>query len=246
MHSNNTFSVFNVTYPLSNYSLHFSLAKKIGWWDTCADAIGEDFHMTEKAFWKTEGTVVAVPIFAAFNQLSIQTGKGYWEDLKARFWQAERHARGVSDVPYNINMLVKRPFKWRTFVAAFHVIENYTLPALVPWALTAMTYEYNILFTYSNHSPQLISSKYFNPLYTWNTVCIYLSYFFYWLQKRRATTVLYELENESIFRVIEYPILFFFNMFAISIPTYIISAFGALVEGREYVVAEKVVNKHAK
>ena len=53
MHSNNSFSLFNVTYPLSNYSLHFSLAKQIGWWDTCADAIGEDFHMTEKAFWKT-------------------------------------------------------------------------------------------------------------------------------------------------------------------------------------------------
>ena len=40
MHSNNTVSIFNITYPLSNYSLHFSLAKKIGWWDTCADAIG--------------------------------------------------------------------------------------------------------------------------------------------------------------------------------------------------------------
>ena len=46
MHSNNHFSLFDVTFPLSNYSLHFSLAKKIGWWDTCSDAIGEDFHMT--------------------------------------------------------------------------------------------------------------------------------------------------------------------------------------------------------
>ena len=33
-------------------------------------------------------------------------------------------------------------------------------------------------------------------------------------------------------------------MFLISIPSYVISAFGALVEGREYVVAEKVVSKH--
>ena len=88
MHSNNTFSIFDVTYPLSNYSLHFTLAKRIGWWDTCADAIGEDFHMTEKAFWKTDGNIIAIPILAPFNQLSIQTGKGYWADIKARFWQA--------------------------------------------------------------------------------------------------------------------------------------------------------------
>lgn len=140
MHSNNTFSVFNVTFPLSNYSLHFSLAKNIGWWDTCPDAIGEDFHMTEKAFWKTQGRIITVPIMAPFNQISIQTGKGYWEDIKARFWQAERHARGVSDVPYNINMLIKQPFSWKTFIAALQVIENYTMPGLVPWALTAMTY----------------------------------------------------------------------------------------------------------
>lgn len=40
MHSNNSFSIFNVTYPLSNYSIHYSLVKKIGFWDTCADAIG--------------------------------------------------------------------------------------------------------------------------------------------------------------------------------------------------------------
>jgi hypothetical protein len=40
MHSNNLMSFFNISFPLSNYSLQFTLAKKIGWWDTCADAIG--------------------------------------------------------------------------------------------------------------------------------------------------------------------------------------------------------------
>jgi hypothetical protein len=122
MHNNNTLSIFNITFPLSNYSLHFTLAKKIGWWDTCADAIGEDFHMTEKAFWKTAGNVEAIPIYAPFNQVCIQTGNGAWADIKARFWQAERHARGVSDVAYNINMLIKKPFSWRTFVVAYNVL----------------------------------------------------------------------------------------------------------------------------
>ena len=88
MHSNNTFSIFSVTYPLSNYSLHFSLAKKIGWWDTCPDAIGEDFHTAQKVYWKTDGTVKMRPIYVCFNQVNISTGNGYWADLKARFWQA--------------------------------------------------------------------------------------------------------------------------------------------------------------
>ena len=73
------------------------------------------------------------------------------------------------------------------------VIENYTMPALVPWALTAMTYEYNVLFKYTNHSPFLISQQYFNPLYTLNTIAMFGAYFFYYLVKRRATTVLYGL-----------------------------------------------------
>ena len=140
--------------------------------------------MTEKAFWKTEGKIEAIPIFAPFNQLGIQTGKGYWADIKARFWQAERHARGVSDVPYNINMLIKRPMRWRTLVAAFHVIESYMLPALIPWALTAMTYEYNILFKYTNHSPLLISQSHFSPFYTYNTILLYLAFLSYYVQKR--------------------------------------------------------------
>jgi hypothetical protein len=37
--------------------------------------------------------------------------------------------------------------------------------------------------------------------------------------------------------------MFFFNMFGITLPCYVIAAYGALFEGREYVVAEKVISK---
>lgn len=37
--------------------------------------------MTMKAFWKTEGDVETVPIYAPFNQINIQTGKGYLPDV---------------------------------------------------------------------------------------------------------------------------------------------------------------------
>ena len=107
MHAANLFSLANITYPLSNYSLSFNLTKRIGFWDTVEEAIGEDFHTTQKAVWKTNGEVVTVPIYAPFNQLNLATGGGYLADLEARFWQGERHARGLGDIPYTINMLIK-------------------------------------------------------------------------------------------------------------------------------------------
>jgi hypothetical protein len=36
------------------------------------------------------------------SQLCVQTGNGYLEDIKARFWQAERHARGISSLIYAV------------------------------------------------------------------------------------------------------------------------------------------------
>jgi hypothetical protein len=69
------------------------------------------------------------------------------------------------------------------------------MPALVPWALMAMSYQTNVLFMYEKPSPELISDAVISPIFTLNTIFAYLAYFFYWLIKRRATTVLYDLEN---------------------------------------------------
>ena len=70
-HASNLFSCFDLTFPLSNYTLSFNLVKRIGYWDTCADAIGEDFHTTQKAYWKTGGKIIGKPIHVCFNQLNI-------------------------------------------------------------------------------------------------------------------------------------------------------------------------------
>ena len=69
-------------------SMCLALIKQVGYWDTCGDAIGEDFHMTIKSFWKTKGNVYTEYIHLPFNQLNVQTGVSYFCDLKARFWQA--------------------------------------------------------------------------------------------------------------------------------------------------------------
>jgi hypothetical protein len=55
MHFSNLYSSFDLSFPLSNYTMSYQLIKRIGYWDTCADAIGEDFHTTQKAVWKTNG-----------------------------------------------------------------------------------------------------------------------------------------------------------------------------------------------
>jgi hypothetical protein len=57
MHHSNLLSIFDASFPLSNYTLSFNMIKRIGFWDTCADAIGEDFHTTMKAYWKCHGDV---------------------------------------------------------------------------------------------------------------------------------------------------------------------------------------------
>lgn len=75
------------TFMFSNYSMSYNLIKRVGYWDTVEEAIAEDFHMFLKAHFKTQGEVIAVPIYTPFNQLSIQTGNGYLEDIKAKFWQ---------------------------------------------------------------------------------------------------------------------------------------------------------------
>jgi len=81
MHHSNLISAFDASFPLSNYTISFNMVKNMGFWDTCPDAIGEDFHTTIKAFWKYKGDVTTIPIYAPFNQVNIQTGKGYLDDI---------------------------------------------------------------------------------------------------------------------------------------------------------------------
>ena len=76
------------SFPLSNYTLSYTLVNRVKGWDTCHDAVGEDFHMVQKSYWKTQNDIKTVPIYVPFNQLSLQTDKGHVSDIRARFWQA--------------------------------------------------------------------------------------------------------------------------------------------------------------
>lgn len=62
------------------------------------------------------------PIYVPFNQVNISTGNGYCADTKARFWQAERHAKGVSDVAYCFKQFFNSSFKWKNLLVMWFIV----------------------------------------------------------------------------------------------------------------------------
>ncbi len=74
--------------------MSYQTIKKIGFIDTNADAMCDDYHISNKSLWKTQGQIEIIPIYVFFNMVSLSTGGSLWQDVKARFWQAERHMRG--------------------------------------------------------------------------------------------------------------------------------------------------------
>ena len=52
------FNCYGICLPLSNYTLSYNMIKRIGYWDTCADAIGEDYHTLVKSRVKTNGKII--------------------------------------------------------------------------------------------------------------------------------------------------------------------------------------------
>lgn len=194
VHFCNLVTCFNASFPLSNYTLSYSLIKEIGFWDTCADAIGEDFHTTIKAFWKTNGQVKTIFLHTSFNQVNIQTGDGYFADISARFWQAERHARGCADAAYCINMLLTKKVNWRTFIISFNSLECFILPAILPWVMLGSTLQ-NFIYTFEVPPSYLIGDWYSSFLFNICSYCFIGSYILYYILKRKMTSEVYNLEN---------------------------------------------------
>jgi hypothetical protein len=82
----NIVSLTGFGFAISNYSASYNLVKRIDFWDTNEESITEDLHFMLKVCWKTEGKMKTVPIFVPANEMSIETGLGYWDDFKAKFW----------------------------------------------------------------------------------------------------------------------------------------------------------------
>lgn len=97
------------------------------------------------------------PIYVPFNQVNISTGNGYCADMKARFWQAERHAKGVADVAYCFKQILTQRFKCKNLLVFWFVFETFAVTAVFPWILISMNYQNKILYRFDKASPELFS-----------------------------------------------------------------------------------------
>lgn len=126
---------------------------------------------------------------------------------------------------------------------AIVVFEIFFLPAFVPWVFLSLTYQSQILYKYTKASPELISDLTLRVLFNFLTLGSLITFTCFEIVKRRSTRILFKLENESIFRLIEVAMFYVPNLFLITLPVMIIAAFGSLKGNREYVVADKVTTR---
>ncbi|KAI9265722.1 hypothetical protein EDC94DRAFT_603914 [Helicostylum pulchrum] len=108
-----------LAFPCSTYSLSMVLAERVGYWDTDADAVGEDMHMMLKCFFKTDGLARCCPIFVPINLTNVQSD-GYFSSMNARFVQAKRHYNGVADLAYTL----RNAFGVKDTIDAGHVFAS--------------------------------------------------------------------------------------------------------------------------
>jgi len=95
-----------IFFNYSAYSLSFKLLDEVGYWDT--DIIPEDWHLFLQCFFAKEGKVTVQPIFLP-TSIDAPEGKTFWEALKNRYLQCQRHAWGATDIPYAIAQAIQHP-----------------------------------------------------------------------------------------------------------------------------------------
>lgn len=136
-------------------------------------------------------------------------------------------------------MLFTHKFKPMNFVVWFQIFETFVMPGVMPWVFISLFLQSNVLY-FNREVPEnlhqpIVATILFNMVSVLSTA----GYFLYEYFKRKSNRIIYKRENESIWRAIEYPLSFVANLFFISVPTFVLAAFGSLNADREYVVAEK-------
>lgn len=134
-------------------------------------------------------------------------------------------------------MLFTQKFRLMNLVVFYQIFETFTLPAILPWVFISLMLQSNILFMGISQPPELISQSNLSILFNIMSIGSTVGYLLYEIMKRRSNKIIYKRENESLWRLIEYPLLFVVNLFSMSVPTFVIAAFGTLFGKREYIVA---------
>ncbi|KAJ8655307.1 hypothetical protein O0I10_008996 [Lichtheimia ornata] len=194
-----------LAFPCSTYSVSLALAERVGFWDTDADAVGEDMHMFLKCFFKTDGQARTIPIHVPINLTNVQTDSGYVANMNARFVQAKRHYNGVADVAYTLkNSITSKASLMDKLIVCLKVLEAHMIPVTSGWLMfAAVPLMQLVLFpptailadlVHPTDNPVLVSEFYAT---LWNllrliTVLLPLPLF--------GTLVIYELMHRSVDR----------------------------------------------
>ena len=132
-----------IGFPMSVYSLPMELAHRVGYWDTCASAIGEDMHMFLKCFFSTNGDLMVKTIPFPVSQTNVE-GDTFVDTIYERYTQANRHALGVQDTPYCWAQSTQTKFssihttKWSAVMLLMFMIQF--MPITNVFLLTALNY----------------------------------------------------------------------------------------------------------
>lgn len=116
------------------------------YWDTWPDAIGEDMHLFIKAFYHTNGVTQLHPLHAPINMCHVSSDT-FIASLWARFMQAERHMRGISDTGYVLKQWSRCGFTVRNIVVLCGCLEAHLLPAMTFTALALLPLYWGIVCT---------------------------------------------------------------------------------------------------
>lgn len=185
---------FYFAVPLSNYSYSYSLFESIGFLDINTDAITDDVHTYQKLFWKIKGPINTIPIYTPFNQLSVETGKGYIDDLKAKFWQIERHGKGINEISYALNMLFKTPLRLRNIILIPTLCEAFIGVVMFPLCIISIAIYYN---TTMDQPDSLLSRQLINGLIFMMNLMGSISYFLWYVYINKANELLYRNQESK-------------------------------------------------
>ncbi|CAL5225244.1 g8034 [Coccomyxa viridis] len=238
-------SPMQLGFPISNYTMSLALLERIDFWDTSEDAIGEDFHMFVKAYFKTHGQVRLAAIPSPVNMLNLQAG-GYWETIRARMVQAERHARGCADFAYCLKHARSMPhFSWRTVALCFKVLEAQMLPACAPFYMGLAAGWGVFISKHVQHSALSLMGLNFIKLFGLAGIPIFVSLAACnEVVRRYVRPRLYNTKNMPLWRCADYVALLVDVWLFMVLPTVFALTKSILpISQGEYVVAEKIVTE---
>ncbi|BDA40466.1 hypothetical protein COCOBI_01-1190 [Coccomyxa sp. Obi] len=241
----NLASPMQLGFPISNYTMSLSLLERIEFWDTNEDAIGEDFHMFVKAYFKTEGQVRLAAIPSPINMLNLQAA-GWWPTIWARMVQAERHARGCADFAYCLKHARRMPrFSWTTVALCLKVLEAQMLPATAPFYMGLAAGWAVFVGTYVHHTALSMMALKFIAVFGIMGVPVFVSLATCnEVVRRYVRPRLYNTRNVPLWRSIEYVALLVDVWLFMVLPTvYALTKSVLPISQGEYVVAEKLVTE---